>query len=149
MLGDISVVTELYVVCGYTDMRKSIDGLCTIIRDQLHMEPESGTSFIWNQIILLPCTCSVESGVTGSRHFCTSRYPQTFVIRTFRTMIVDNTELSSVHYARNMRIKNHLKPQILAISSSLSGHSAFSFFDITRLSPCSITCFFCSRDGNA
>ena len=28
MLGDISVVTELYVVCGYTDMRKSIDGLC-------------------------------------------------------------------------------------------------------------------------
>ena len=39
MLGDISVVTELYVVCGYTDMRKSIDGLCTIIRDQLHMEP--------------------------------------------------------------------------------------------------------------
>ena len=44
MLGDISVVTELYVVCGYTD-----------------------------QIILLPCTCSVESGVTGSRHFCTSR----------------------------------------------------------------------------
>ena len=39
MLGDISVVTELYVVCGYTDMRKSIDGLCTIIRDQLHVEP--------------------------------------------------------------------------------------------------------------
>lgn len=39
MLGDISAVTELYVVCGYTDMRKSIDGLCTIVRDQLHLEP--------------------------------------------------------------------------------------------------------------
>ena len=25
MLGDISVVSELYIVCGYTDMRKSID----------------------------------------------------------------------------------------------------------------------------
>ena len=39
MLGDITIATELYVVTGYTDMRKSIDGLCTIIRDQLHMEP--------------------------------------------------------------------------------------------------------------
>ena len=44
MLGDISVVTELYVVCGYTDMRKSIDGLCTIIRDQLHMEPDHSSA---------------------------------------------------------------------------------------------------------
>ena len=39
MLGDITIASELYIVCGYTDMRKSIDGLCTIIRDQLHMEP--------------------------------------------------------------------------------------------------------------
>ena len=39
MLGDITIATELYVVCGYTDMRKSIDGLCTIIRDHMHMEP--------------------------------------------------------------------------------------------------------------
>lgn len=41
MLGDITIVTELYVVCGYTDMRKSIDGLCTIIRDKLQKEPEN------------------------------------------------------------------------------------------------------------
>ena len=39
MLGDITIATELYVICRYTDMRKSIDGLCTIIKDQLHMEP--------------------------------------------------------------------------------------------------------------
>ena len=28
MLGDITIASELYIVCGYTDMRKSIDGLC-------------------------------------------------------------------------------------------------------------------------
>ena len=44
MLGDISVVSELYVVCGYTDMRKSIDGLCTLVKDQLHMEPENSSA---------------------------------------------------------------------------------------------------------
>ncbi len=39
MLGDITIATELYVIIGYTDMRKSIDGLCTIIKEQFHMEP--------------------------------------------------------------------------------------------------------------
>ena len=28
MLGDITAAGELYIVTGYTDMRKSIDGLC-------------------------------------------------------------------------------------------------------------------------
>ena len=26
MLGDISGLEKIYIVCGYTDMRKSIDG---------------------------------------------------------------------------------------------------------------------------
>lgn len=34
MLGDISGLDRIYIVCGYTDMRKSIDGLCAIIEDQ-------------------------------------------------------------------------------------------------------------------
>ena len=33
MIGDISVANDIYIVCGYTDMRKSIDGLCAIIID--------------------------------------------------------------------------------------------------------------------
>ena len=41
MLGDISELKKIYIVCGYTDMRKSIDGLCAIIEDQLKMDPLS------------------------------------------------------------------------------------------------------------
>ena len=37
MLGDISLVDEIYIVCGYTDMRKSIDGLCALVENELHM----------------------------------------------------------------------------------------------------------------
>ena len=39
MLGDITVADGIYVICGYTDMRKSIDGLCAVIKDQLNMNP--------------------------------------------------------------------------------------------------------------
>ena len=33
MLGDISVLDKVYIVCGRTDMRKQIDGLCVIIEE--------------------------------------------------------------------------------------------------------------------
>ena len=49
MLGDITAADELYIVTGYTDMRKSIDGLCAIVEDQ--------------DAVLF--TCSVENAVTG------------------------------------------------------------------------------------
>lgn len=41
MTGDISLAANVYIVTGYTDMRKSIDGLCAIIPDQLKCEPDS------------------------------------------------------------------------------------------------------------
>ncbi len=47
MLGDISGVNEIYIVCGYTDMRKSIDGLCAIIIDQLHMDPKRSALYLF------------------------------------------------------------------------------------------------------
>ena len=39
---DFSRVQNYYIACGYTDMRKSIDGLCALIQDQLKMDPGNG-----------------------------------------------------------------------------------------------------------
>ena len=47
MLGDISGLEKIYIVCGYTDMRKSIDGLCAVIEDQLRMDPSSSALFLF------------------------------------------------------------------------------------------------------
>ena len=35
MLADITGVENIYIICGYTDMRKSIDGLCAILLDNV------------------------------------------------------------------------------------------------------------------
>ena len=45
MLGDISGVREIYIVTGYTDMRKSLDGLCAIIEEQFSMKVSSSTLY--------------------------------------------------------------------------------------------------------
>ena len=47
MIGDITVASEIYIVCGYTDMRKSIDGLCAIVEDKLHMDPRSRALYLF------------------------------------------------------------------------------------------------------
>ena len=47
MLGDISGVDAIYIICGFTDMRKSIDGLCSIIEDQLKMNPNQNALFLF------------------------------------------------------------------------------------------------------
>ena len=47
MLGDFSGLERLYIVCGYTDMRKSIDGFCAVIEDQLKMELSSSALFLF------------------------------------------------------------------------------------------------------
>lgn len=55
MLADISNVDAIYIVCGRTDMRKSIDGLCAIIQDQFSMEIDHALYL------------SVAEDVTGSK----------------------------------------------------------------------------------
>lgn len=47
MIGDITAADEIYIVCGYTDMRKSIDGLCAIVEDKLHMDPKRSAIFLF------------------------------------------------------------------------------------------------------
>ncbi len=47
MIGDITAADEIYIVCGYTDMRKSIDGLCAVVEDKLHMDPRRSAIFLF------------------------------------------------------------------------------------------------------
>lgn len=47
MLGDISAADEIYIVCGYTDMRRSIDGLCGIVQEKLHMDPRRSALYLF------------------------------------------------------------------------------------------------------
>lgn len=47
MLDDISGLEKIYIVCGYTDMRKSIDGLCAIAENQLKMDPSASALFLF------------------------------------------------------------------------------------------------------
>ena len=47
MLGDISRISKLFLITGYTDMRKSIDGLMAIIRDTYDMDPYTNALFLF------------------------------------------------------------------------------------------------------
>ncbi len=47
MLGDITKAQGIYIVCGYTDMRKSINGLTAIIQTYLGMDPFSRKLFLF------------------------------------------------------------------------------------------------------
>ena len=47
MLGDISKVNSIYIVCGYTDMRKSIDGLVAIVKQTYDLDPFENSLFLF------------------------------------------------------------------------------------------------------
>lgn len=47
MIGDITRAQHLYLVCGYTDMRKSIDGLCAVVSTQLKLNPDQNALFLF------------------------------------------------------------------------------------------------------
>lgn len=47
MLGDITVAKDIYIACGHTDMRKSIDGLAAIVQEQFHLDPFSKSLFLF------------------------------------------------------------------------------------------------------
>lgn len=47
MLGDLSTVQKIYIVCGYTDMRKSIDGLASIVKQTYDLDPFADYLFLF------------------------------------------------------------------------------------------------------
>ncbi len=47
MVGDISIAEHIYIACGKTDMRKSIDGLASLVQSQYHLDPFSKSIFLF------------------------------------------------------------------------------------------------------
>lgn len=47
MLGDILRAENIYIACGYTDLRKSIDGLVNLVKDRLGLDPFSSSLFLF------------------------------------------------------------------------------------------------------
>ena len=47
MLGDIRVAKDIYIACGYTDMRKSIDGLAALVSEHFQMDPFAPALYIF------------------------------------------------------------------------------------------------------
>ena len=49
MLGDISKADKIYIACGYTDMRKAIDGLAAIVQQNFQLDPFQNSLFLLRQ----------------------------------------------------------------------------------------------------
>ncbi len=47
MLGDLSKAQQIYIAYGYTDMRKSIDGLAAIIQQNFELNPFQKSLFLF------------------------------------------------------------------------------------------------------
>ena len=47
MLGDISAADEIFIATGYTDLRKSIDGLAAYVKQAFGLDPISNTLFLF------------------------------------------------------------------------------------------------------
>ena len=47
MLNDFSGADRVYIACGYTDLRRGIDGLASIVQQQFMMDPFTNTLFLF------------------------------------------------------------------------------------------------------
>ena len=47
MLNDLATDAQVYLVTGYTDLRRGIDGLATIVQAQLRLDPFSKALFLF------------------------------------------------------------------------------------------------------
>ena len=43
----LSDLGQVYIVCGKTDLRKSIDGLATLVKEQFELDPFGGKVFLF------------------------------------------------------------------------------------------------------
>ncbi len=59
MLTDFNGADRVYIACGYTDLRRGIDGLASLVQQQFNLDLFTNTLFLYKlgvsqQQILLP-----------------------------------------------------------------------------------------------
>ncbi len=47
MLNDFTGAEKIYIACGYTDLRRGIDGLAGIVTQQFQLDPFTNTLFLF------------------------------------------------------------------------------------------------------
>lgn len=47
MLNDYTGAESIYIACGYTDMRRSIDGLAALVQQSFRLDPFSDSLFLF------------------------------------------------------------------------------------------------------
>ena len=47
MLSDFTGADRVYIACGYTDLRKGIDGLAAMVPQQFQLDPFTNTLFLF------------------------------------------------------------------------------------------------------
>ena len=108
MLNDFNCSCPVYIACGYTDLRRGIDGLANLVKSQFQMDPFQRALFLFCGRRRDRLKALYWEGLSAA--FC---YPH---ISSFYTKICS---FPWKKYAD----KNYLSPQMRASSSSSSGHS--------------------------
>ena len=47
MLNDFTGADRVYIACGYTDLRKGIDGLAAMVQQEFELDPFTNTLFLF------------------------------------------------------------------------------------------------------
>lgn len=47
MLNDFTACEHIYIACGYTDLRRGIDGLAEIVQKEFQLDPYSDSLFLF------------------------------------------------------------------------------------------------------
>ena len=47
MLSDFTGADRIFIACGYTDLRRGIDGLASIVQTQFQLDPFTNTLFLF------------------------------------------------------------------------------------------------------